>query len=512
MNKLYIKAPIVLGAICIVSAGLLGGVNLLAEKCGPEPSGDAPETITALNANASFVSVEGFEPFSAMGNNTKVTIEGVYEMKEGGTRTGFAYLVNSGKAVKSDITFSVAYQGDVSESTVNDLKPLAINIIAGGDSGYDTNIGKLAEGIVAGSATMNDNSSLISGGTKSQKWLLDGLQVARQDYVARWNGSAPGPIGDETLAVIKGIFPSAASYALDEGFTPLKSKSYDVLDNQVTATTDKRYTVTLEDGSIARVYEATGAVQVSAYDPTLLNLDIMVGFAGDVVEGKKNDIQPAGYKVISSDFSYSQWEENYLPGVIGGSIDIDDKGAIEVGATISADMIRNMMVAMRDDYYKVTLAAQKANVGKTFETMFGENFKSFALDEGFTAIEAALVSETGSYKIDNRYTITLQDDSTVKVYHGSVSCTFDIEGEEESMSAKLYVGFKGAEGQIAATLKESVAGFPNWLENYLPGVTDGSISIEDENAALNTGSTYSSKAVRELLVGMRADYLAAIAA
>ena len=33
-----------------------------------------------------------------------------------------------------------------------------------------------------------------------------------------------------------------------------------------------------------------------------------------------------------------------------------------------------------------------------------------------------------------------------------------------------------------------------------------------ENAALNTGSTYSSKAVRELLVGMRTDYLATIAA
>ena len=122
------------------------------------------------------------------------------------------------------------------------------------------------------------------------------------------------------------------------------------------------------------------------------------------------------------------------------------------------------------------------------------------------------MSETGSYKIDNRYTITLHDDSMVKVYHGSVACTFDIEGEEESMSAKLYVGFKGAEGQIAAALKESVGGWTNWLNRYLPGVTDGSISIGDENAALNTGSTHSSKAVRELLVGMRTDYLAAIAA
>ena len=60
MNKLYIKAPIVLGAICVVSAGLLGGVNLLAKKFGPAPSGDAPETITVLNPGASFVSVEGF--------------------------------------------------------------------------------------------------------------------------------------------------------------------------------------------------------------------------------------------------------------------------------------------------------------------------------------------------------------------------------------------------------------------------------------------------------------------
>ena len=512
MNKLYIKAPIVLGAICVVSAGLLGGVNLLAKTFGPAPSGDAPETITVLNPGASFTSVEGFEPFPMMGSNTKVTIEGIYEMSEGGSRTGYAYLINSGKAVKSDIKFSVAFQGEVSEATVNDLKPLAINVIAGGDSGYDVNIGKLADGIVAGSATMNDNSGLLPGGTKSQKWLLDGLQVARQDYVARWNGQAPGPVGDETLATIKGIFPDAVSYVLDEDFTPLTSKSYDVTDAKVTATTDKRYSVTLEDGSIARVYEGTGDVQVSPYDPTLASIDLMVGYSGAVVEGKSKDIQPAGYKVISSDFSYSQWEDVYLAGVMGGSIDIDDAKAIACGATISSDMIRNMMVAMRNDYYEVTLAAQKANVAGYFETMFGENYKSFAADEGFTAIEAALESETGSYKIDNRYTITLQDDSTVKVYHGSVACTFDIEGEEESMSAKLYVGFKGAEGQIAATLKESVGGFPNWVDTYLPGVTDGSISIVDENAALNTGSTYSSKAVRELLVGMRTDYLAAIAA
>ena len=163
-----------------------------------------------------------------VGSNPKVTIEGIYEMREGGSRTGYAYLINSGKAVKSDIKFSVAFQGEVSEATVNDLKPLAINIIAGGDSGYDVNIGKLADGIVAGSATMNDNSSLLPGGTKSQKWLLDGLQVARQDYVARWNGEAPGPVGDETLATIKGIFPDAVSYVLDEDFAPLTSESYDV--------------------------------------------------------------------------------------------------------------------------------------------------------------------------------------------------------------------------------------------------------------------------------------------
>ena len=46
MNKLYIKAPIVLGAICVVSAGLLGGVNLLAKTFAPAPSGDAPEAIS----------------------------------------------------------------------------------------------------------------------------------------------------------------------------------------------------------------------------------------------------------------------------------------------------------------------------------------------------------------------------------------------------------------------------------------------------------------------------------
>lgn len=506
--NLYLKAPLVLGGICVVSAGLLGGVNYLAEQVKKNQGDEAPKAIKDLDPNASFQVVEGFEPFSVRGEAAKVTIENVYTILEGGSRTGYAYQLNCGKGVKSEIKFNVAYKGEISESTVNDVKPFSVVTVSIGDPGYDTNAGALLDGVVNGSASMNDNSSIVAGGTVSQKFVLDGLRVARTDYLSRWNGGGgPGPV-DETLTLIQGVFSKdeVVSYALDEGFEELSFRYRDVAGDTQTGKVTKRYTVKLESDKFAKVYQGTGAAVVQEGSPEELSVDLMVGFQGEVAEGGEKEIQPNGYKVVASDFSYSQWQDAYLPGIVGGSIDLDDNKGTNTGATISSQLVRQMMIAMRKDYYKVALAAQAANVEADFRAIFGDQFDAFAKDADFTAIQADLKTENGTYDVLERYTITLKDGASAKAYKGKTACTFEAEGNQEGMSTTIIAGFSGEDGKLVGISKKAMTGFGEWETGYIPGIVDGSASLDDESAAVGSGATRSAKAVRELLLAMREDY------
>ena len=84
--------------------------------------------------------MEGFQPISVTGDVTKVTIDAVYMMSHNGARTGYAYSVNAGKAVKTDVTFSVAYIVYFSQETVTGFRPYNINVTVACASCYVNNI------------------------------------------------------------------------------------------------------------------------------------------------------------------------------------------------------------------------------------------------------------------------------------------------------------------------------------------------------------------------------------
>ena len=190
IKNTYIKCALVLSCICVVSAGLIGGLNTLATSYkATHRSTETPSSVKALKEGATFVEVTDDIPKAVISNSTKVTFESIYALQEEGKTTGYAYIVNCSKVKSSDIELSVLYEGAASTATKTAVKPSAINLISGGDTSYDVNVLTLAEEIPNGTATMNDYTNVVTGGTWSQKFFIDGLQVTRDDYVVRINSA-----------------------------------------------------------------------------------------------------------------------------------------------------------------------------------------------------------------------------------------------------------------------------------------------------------------------------------
>lgn len=187
MNKKFIRVPLILAAICVGSAVLISGVHYLTSSYkATHTSLEVPKEIKALypsDNDVSYEIVSDFEKVSKTGNSTKVTLTSCYSLVRAGKVNGFAYLVDAGKPVKTEVLFAISFEGEATSS----LRPSAINVYQGGDSGYDTNVKKYADGIVSGSASLDSSKDVISGGTKSQKYLYDGVIAAREDYLSRYN-------------------------------------------------------------------------------------------------------------------------------------------------------------------------------------------------------------------------------------------------------------------------------------------------------------------------------------
>lgn len=187
MNKKYFTVPAILAAICVCSAGVIGLTHYFTDSYSKaHQSDDAPSEIKALYSDSStkFAKDKDFESTSAVGDFTKVTITDAYRVQRNNKNVGYAYLVNAGKPVKTEVLFAVSFEGMANDST---LRPAAINVYQGGDAGYDKNVITYAEYLVNGSAALDGTSDFLTGGTKSQKYLLDGVKVARNDYLSRYN-------------------------------------------------------------------------------------------------------------------------------------------------------------------------------------------------------------------------------------------------------------------------------------------------------------------------------------
>lgn len=187
MNKKFIQVPLILAAICVGSAALISGVHYLTSSYkASHVNLEAPKEIKVLysnDKNVSFETVSDFEEVSKVGGSTKVTLTSCYYVIRNGEKNGLAYLVDAGKPVKTEVLFALSFEGEA----VSSLRPSAINVYQGGDSGYDVNVKKYADEIVSGSASLDSSKDIISGGTKSQKCLFDGVSIAREDYLTRYN-------------------------------------------------------------------------------------------------------------------------------------------------------------------------------------------------------------------------------------------------------------------------------------------------------------------------------------
>ena len=491
MNKLFIKAPLVLGSICVVAAGLLGGANLLAKEYQKaHPVVGAPKDIKALDSAASFSKVDGFEPYKKSG----ILVQDAYLMaKNGNDRFGYAFTVDAGTPMSEPLAFTVAFSGDISEETVASVKPYAINVTTKG--GYTNKAADYAAAVVSGKVAFDgsrDSFSVGAGGTVSTSALYKALTIARESYLGLWTGGGTGPV-DDTLVAIQEIFETAESYSSAEMDVNFSYK--DANKKTKNGSISKRYDVVLGDKSTAAVYYAeTADTPYSEYGGSG-KMEFMVGFSGSVTEGKAEEVRPAGYHVLSNTFTYTQWT-GFADGLVSGSANYDD--AIKNGATITSNAFRSAAIKMRDDYYERTLAAQKANVASAFPAIYGEDYDSFAADETFYAVEKALVSENGKYAIDSRYSVTLKSGTKAVAYRGKANCTI----EQGPVSSTIIVGF--AKSESGALIKgATIVEEENFsAKGYLDGVVSGTHSIDNEGQ-VDTGSTHTSKMVREMLVGMR---------
>ena len=505
MNK-YVQSPLVLGCICVCSAGLIGGLHLVAEKYAEaHKSTEAPKEIQSLKPGATFVEVADFKPTSFTGDASKVTLESVYEMQEGGKRTGFAYSVNCGKPVKTDVTFTVAFEGEVNESTVAQLKPIAINVTSGGDAGYDTNTVSYAQGIVDGSKQFNDVSDIVSGGTKSQKFLRDGLTAARTDYLARYNGAAPTPQPtDETLAYFQKMYPTLESYSEDEDFKSISSSTDYDGETEIT----KRYRAEV-DGKTVFFYEGKGTIKVTDYGADNTgSVDLLVAYDAEVTSSNRNQIAPSHYVVVSCNFSVPDpsidWED-YIKGIISGDKDVFEDGDLMTGATRSCLLVQDLLIGMRKDYHTTRLAEIKAGVGGAVSKIFSAD-ATYEEDAAFTAIE------TEGYSISKLYTVALSETETAKLYLGTAQVAIEADGNSIS-KITLYVGFSGtaeaeANVHVAGYSEVSSTGWDNW-KGFMDGLSDGSKSL-DNDADIATGGTHSTRAVRDMVKGMRSHYFSSL--
>lgn len=479
IKNIYLRCALVLSCICVGSAVLIGGLHTATDYYKEtHKSTEAPAEIQSLKPGATFEEVADFSPISSTESSTKVTIAAVYALKEGGQTTGYAYKLNCSKPVKTDVEFTVLFEGPAQAANINAVKPSNINIMVGGDSGYDGNIIKLADGIVAGSATANDYSSVVSGGTKSQKFFIDGVQAARKDYVARINGQAGGPTVEKTP--IEKIYGDLYKSNVEDEFTAIKGDtthcSYEITN---------RYTVTLTNSTVTKAYAGTTSFQDPEGETDVVK--IVAAFSGD-----KASVKLDGYSV-TKDISWNDYK-SYLDGVSKGTTSLEDENAVHTGSTLSTNAIRDLIIGMRADYI--------ANYKTVLEEMYGTSYVSESVDE-----YAAVKGDTShcSYELTKRYSVELSDGTTGKAYEATTSFK-DPEGETDVI--KLIAAWSG-DAANAKLVGYKLTKNISWddYKGYISNVASGTTSLEDESA-VHTGSTLSTNAIRDLLLAMRTDYIA----
>ena len=175
------------------------------------------------------------------------------------------------------------------------------------------------------------------------------------------------------------------------------------------------------------------------------------------------------------------------------------------GATRSCLLVQDLLIGMRKDYHTTRLAEIKAGVGGAVSKIFSAD-ATYEEDAAFTAIE------TEGYSISKLYTVALSETETAKLYLGTAQAAIEADGNSIS-KITLYVGFSGtaeaeANVHVAGYSEVSSSGWDNW-KGFMDGLSDGSKSL-DNDADIVTGGTFSTRAVRDMVKGMRSHYFSSL--
>ena len=353
MNKKYLTVPAILAAICVASGAVIGGVHALTswymethKKVG------APEEIEALyNDGSTFVEVADFEEYSVIGSEYKVTIKSVYEVQRDGKKVGYAYLVNGGKPVNTETVVAVSFEGDVTERTKASFQPKSINLVVAGDSGYEAKPEAYVSALKGGEALTDAWTGATS---KSSHSVHDALVAARDDYARRWNGSTGPVVVDETEAYLKKVVSNLKSYEKDETFQGIKEDWDDRTD---AINIDILYKVTTEDDKVIDVYHSKSYAFIWD-EESYSYVEMLASWTAEINETTVlEDVTFDKYTVVKSNMSFSQWQDDYLPGLSDGSKDLDSENDTKTGATCADLTIQETLKLERNHYFNAKKSA-----------------------------------------------------------------------------------------------------------------------------------------------------------
>jgi hypothetical protein len=214
-----------------------------------------------------------------------------------------------------------------------------------------------------------------------------------------------------------------------------------------------------------------------------------------------------------------EWKDVYIPGILDGTKSLDDEDAVKVGATLTSNVVRAMLLAERNDYFQYALLPYT----NAWKAMFGEGYtwnrESYQAIDGPSFAYAYDGVGEGNGKATARTLVTNQSgvEHCVISTYGEVE--FDVGGGDiHHATMNLFVSFAGADASTSentiaptATYVASVTGmeYSQWESAYLPHVTD--IEFLEDPSNVVTEATVSSYFVRNMVLTARKAYLAYLA-
>lgn len=506
-NKKFLTVPAILAAICVASGGLIGAIHYgTSAYQAAHKSTEAPKEIKALYTDASYTfgEVEGFTPVSSTEATFRVTITACYTVLKGGEKVGLAYMVDCGKPQNTEVLMAISYHGEPGDALV----PTAINLYQGGDSNYDTKAASVVDKILKGDTDL-DKIDVKNGATRSSRAVIDGVSATMRDYKVRYaGGSVPT---DAFPAQIRTMYPDVVDAVKDKTFTEIP---FNTAQKDNAGSVKERYLVTLPGDATAYAYYATGMATNIDYEGTDGELKLFFGWDMTVTESTPlESLIPSKFALDDSSMTKDEWKDVYIPGILDGSRSLDSDADIKTGATLTSDVVRQMLLVEREDYYNVRLYGEEL-------VAFGKLFETYEWDKVSSPINKTFENKATiqSGVVDRRYVVTVANEEVIVFRASGTAAIWPDPNDDEYHEgyAELYIAYKGfsADSELATIVpcsfyvsKVTDMEYNQWEDIYLPGIVDGTKSIDVDPYTYKTGATFSSRLMQNLLKLSREAYV-----